>query len=55
MPNTENYQSFTKEAKKYVSSYKGFLMQIPEQAENLKKTGNYQDNNTYLCKNFESV
>ncbi|MDE7425254.1 MAG: hypothetical protein K2N51_16460 [Lachnospiraceae bacterium] len=50
--NAEYYQYFEEEAENYVSSYDGFLKQIPEQAENLKKTKDYQNHNTYLYRNL---
>lgn len=48
----EYYQYLTEEAENYVSSYQYFLKQIPEQAEKLKKTGSYQNPNTYLYRNL---
>lgn len=50
--NAEYYQYYMEEAESYVSSYEGFLKQIPRQAENLKKTGNYQKHDTYLYRNL---
>ncbi|MBD5088044.1 MAG: hypothetical protein HDT30_04410 [Clostridiales bacterium] len=52
VPNAEYYQYFIEEAENYVSSYDGFLKQIPGQAENLKKTRDYQNHNTYLYQNL---
>lgn len=48
----EVYQAFVETEKIYVSSYKDFLKQIPEQAEKLKGTVNYQDQDTYLYRDL---
>ncbi len=50
--NAGYYEALTKEEEAHVSFYGEFLNQIPEQAEKLKKTGNYQDTNTYLYRNL---
>lgn len=52
VPNAEYYQGFVTEAEDYAASYDDFLKQIPEQAERLAQTANYQDHNTYLYRNL---
>lgn len=48
----EYYQAMTEEQENYIASYGDYLKQIPEQAESLKKTANYQRHDTYLYRDL---
>ena len=51
----EVYQSFVENEENYVNSYGDFLKQVPEQADTLKQTENYQQRNTYLYRDLEKT
>lgn len=51
----EVYTALKEREEQYVASYKEFLEQIPQQAEILKKTTNYQNTDTFLYHNLEKT